>query len=29
VDPKTRNRIMAGALVLMFAVVALAAAFGR
>jgi hypothetical protein len=29
VDPKTRNRIMAGALVLMLAVVALAAALGR
>ncbi|KUL38019.1 hypothetical protein ADL12_17880 [Streptomyces regalis] len=29
VDPKTRNRIMAGALVLMFVVVALAAALGR
>jgi hypothetical protein len=29
VDPKTRNRIMAGALVPMFAVVALAAAFGK
>jgi hypothetical protein len=28
VDPKTRNRIMAGALVLMFVVVALAAALG-
>jgi hypothetical protein len=28
VDPKTRNRIMAGVLVLMFAVVALAAALG-
>ncbi|MBB5127192.1 hypothetical protein FHS32_003934 [Streptomyces albaduncus] len=27
-DPKTRNRIMAGALVLMFVVVALAAALG-
>jgi len=29
VDPKTRNRIMAGVLVLMFVVVALAAALGR
>jgi len=29
VDPKTRNQIMAVALVLMFAVVALAAALGR
>jgi hypothetical protein len=29
VDPKTRNRIMAGALVLMFAVVAVAAALGK
>ncbi len=29
VDPKTRNRIMAGALVLMFVVVAVAAAVGR
>lgn len=29
VDPKTRNRIMAGVLALMFAVVALAAAFGK
>jgi hypothetical protein len=29
VDPKTRNRIMAGALVLMFALVAVAAALGR
>jgi hypothetical protein len=29
VDPKTRNRIMAGVLVLMFVVVALAAAVGR
>lgn len=29
VDPKTRNRIMAGALVLMFVVVALAAALGK
>ncbi|QOV40996.1 hypothetical protein IM697_03820 [Streptomyces ferrugineus] len=29
VDPKTRNRIMAGALVLMFVVVALASALGR
>jgi hypothetical protein len=29
VDPKTRNRIMAGALVLMFVVVALAAALGQ
>ncbi len=29
VDPKTRNRIMAGVLVLMFAVVAVAAALGR
>jgi hypothetical protein len=29
VDPKTRNRIMAGALVLMFVVVVLAAALGR
>ncbi|MGC0331222.1 hypothetical protein RKD23_004212 [Streptomyces sp. SAI-170] len=28
-DPKTRNRIMAGALVLMFVVVAVAAALGR
>jgi hypothetical protein len=28
VDPKTRNRIMAGALVLMFVVVAVAAALG-
>ncbi|MDH6699998.1 hypothetical protein P3T26_004459 [Streptomyces sp. MAA16] len=28
-DPKTRNRIMAGALVLMFVVVAVAAAVGR
>ncbi|SCD54199.1 hypothetical protein GA0115245_108413 [Streptomyces sp. di188] len=28
-DPKTRNRIMAGALVLMFVVVALAAVLGR
>jgi hypothetical protein len=28
VDPKTRNRIMAGVLVLMFVVVALAAAVG-
>ncbi|MDQ1046527.1 hypothetical protein QFZ76_004763 [Streptomyces sp. V4I2] len=28
-DPKTRNRIMAGALVLMFFVVAVAAAVGR
>jgi hypothetical protein len=28
VDPKTRNRIMAGVLVLMFVVVALAAALG-
>jgi hypothetical protein len=28
VDPKTRNRIMAGALVLMFVVVALASAIG-
>ncbi|MDQ0581764.1 hypothetical protein QF030_003942 [Streptomyces rishiriensis] len=28
-DPKTRNRIMAGALVLLFVVVALAAALGR
>ncbi|MBA8946276.1 hypothetical protein FHS33_004728 [Streptomyces calvus] len=27
-DPKTRNRIMAGALVLMFVVVAVAAALG-
>ncbi|MGY3681905.1 hypothetical protein ACVWXU_005528 [Streptomyces sp. TE33382] len=27
-DPKTRNRIMAAALVLMFAVVAVAAALG-
>jgi hypothetical protein len=29
VDPKTRNRIMAGALVLMFVVVVLAAALGK
>jgi hypothetical protein len=29
VDPKTRNRIMAGALVLMFAVVIVAAAVNR
>jgi hypothetical protein len=29
VDPKTRNRIMAGALVLLFVVVALAAALGK
>lgn len=29
VDPKTRNRIMAGALVLMFVLVALAAALGN
>ena len=29
VDPKTRNRIMAGVLVLMFLVVASAAALGR
>lgn len=29
VDPKTRNRIMAGALALMLAVVVLAAAVGR
>jgi hypothetical protein len=29
VDPKTRNRIMAGALVLLLALVALAAALGR
>ncbi|MBQ0998956.1 hypothetical protein KBY32_20655 [Streptomyces sp. RK62] len=29
VDPKTRNRIMAGALVLMFVLVAVAAALGR
>jgi hypothetical protein len=29
VDPKTRNQIMAGALVLLFAVVAVAAALGR
>ncbi|MGX1490999.1 hypothetical protein RKD41_003258 [Streptomyces tendae] len=28
-DPKTRNRIMAGALVLMFVLVAVAAALGR
>jgi hypothetical protein len=28
VDPKTRNRIMAGALVLMFVVVAVASALG-
>lgn len=28
-DPKTRNRIMAGVLVLMFVVVALAAAVGK
>jgi hypothetical protein len=29
VDPKTRNRIMAGVLVLMFAIVAVAAALGQ
>jgi hypothetical protein len=29
VDPKTRNRIMAGVLVLLFVVVAVAAAAGR
>jgi hypothetical protein len=29
VDPKTRNRIMAGVLVLMFVVVAVAAALGK
>jgi hypothetical protein len=29
VDPKTRNRIMAGVLVLLLAVVALAAAVGK
>jgi len=29
VDPKTRNRIMAGVLVLLFVVVAFAAALGR
>jgi hypothetical protein len=29
VDPKTRNRIMAGALALLFVVVAVAAAVGR
>jgi hypothetical protein len=29
VDPKTRNRIMAGVLVLLFVVVALAAALGK
>jgi hypothetical protein len=29
VDPKTRNRIMAGALVMMFVAVVLAAALGR
>jgi hypothetical protein len=29
VDPKTRNRIMAGVLVMMFVVVVLAAALGR
>jgi hypothetical protein len=29
VDPKTRNRIMAGALVLLFVVVGLAAALGK
>jgi hypothetical protein len=29
VDPKTRNRIMAGVLVLMFVVVAFAAALGN
>jgi hypothetical protein len=29
VDPKTRNRIMAGVLVMMFVVVLLAAALGR
>jgi hypothetical protein len=29
VDPKTRNRIMAGVLVLMFLVVALASVIGR
>jgi hypothetical protein len=29
VDPKTRNRIMAGVLVLLFVVVAMAAALGK
>jgi hypothetical protein len=29
VDPKTRNRIMAGVLVLMFVVVAMSAAVGK
>jgi hypothetical protein len=29
VDPKTRNRIMAGVLVMMFVVVALAAVLGK
>jgi hypothetical protein len=29
VDPKTRNRIMAGVLVMMFVAVVLAAALGR
>jgi hypothetical protein len=29
VDPKTRNRIMAGVLVMMFVAVAVAAALGR
>jgi hypothetical protein len=29
VDPKTRNRVMAGVLVLMFVVVAVAAAVGQ
>jgi hypothetical protein len=29
VDPKTRNRIMAGVLVLMFAIVAVASLLGR
>jgi hypothetical protein len=29
VDPKTRNRIMAGVLVLLFVVVALTAALGK
>jgi hypothetical protein len=29
VDPKTRNRIMAGVLVLLFVVVAVAAAVGK
>jgi len=29
VDPKTRNRIMAGVLVLMFVVVAMSAAIGK